>query len=371
MRRQGTGNLRALVIVAASLGFGLLSCSGTESADEVTPELGAADAGAEVLDVEDQEGVADSGEELPSSSPFVVVSFNSGTSEDLSHDAPPDDGYGSEQALISDTWYGDGLSWLPAVEATTAFFAALDPDIVAFQEIFYAGECPDIPPDAYVGFFCETWSPGDPTVANLVLGEGWQVACNWGGSDKCAAVNRRFGTFAGCEEDFCLDGLTGFRVEGCGKSARAARGVIERVDGGQLTLVNVHGSSGFGLEDQACRVKQFDQVFVDLGDGEPAANGAENIIMGDFNTDPGRLAKNDPSAARINDFVGEGLPFHFVNEVGPDAPPSYAAFNIDLVISDVYDGDCVIVGATEGHPPVYDALYFDHKPIVCTVGKAP
>jgi hypothetical protein len=286
----------------------------------------------------------------------------------MGHNLPPDDGYTSEHAAISDEWYGDGLAWVPAVEATRQFFAEVDPDIVVFQEIFFSDLCADIPAEVHADFVCESWSPGDPTVAQVVLGPGWQVMCHPGKDDKCAAVKRSFGSFRGCEDDFCLEGLDGYRVEGCGRGARIGRGVIDLADGGSITLVNVHGSSGITQSDAQCRVQQFEQVFVDLGDGEPGASGERNIVMGDLNTDPGRAAALDASARRWNDFVGEGLPFWFITEVGWDAPPTYAnSVNIDHVTSDAFTGSCWVAGVTEGHPAVIDAVYFDHKPHVCTL----
>jgi len=303
---------------------------------------------------------------------FVAVTFNTGTSENMGHDNPPDDGYGQAQAGISDQWYGDGLAWSPAVAAAQRFFAAVDADVVAFQEIFWSDECAGIPPEARTDFVCESWSPGDPTVALQVLGPGWQVACNPGKPDKCAAVNRRFGSFRGCSADFCLEGLTGFRIENCGKGTRVGRAVIDLASGGTITLVAVHGSSGIQRKDQQCRVKQFEQAFVDLGDGQPGASGKLNLVMGDLNTDPGRMALLDPSAARFNNFVGPGRPFHFLTEVGLLAPPSYAGLiNIDHVVSDTLGGSCWIAGVTPNHPPVTDAVYFDHKPVVCTVDLPP
>ncbi len=298
----------------------------------------------------------------------VVVTFNSGTSEAMGHDALPDDGYGTEQATWSDQWYGDGLAWQAVLEDTTRFFEGLDADIVSFQEIFYSGDCELIPEEARAGFVCETWQPGDLTVAQRVVGAGWQVACHLGKPDKCAAVRRSFGTFRGCDADLCLDGLAGAEVDGCGHGARIGRGVIDRVDGSTLTVVNVHGSSGLDEDDQLCRAAQFEQVFVDLGlgDGEPAANGERNLIMGDFNTDPGRWT-DLPGAMVVNNHVGDGKPFHFVTEVGSAADPTYVLFNIDHVISDTFNGSCWAAGVTTGHPAVSDVLYFDHKPIVCRI----
>jgi len=44
-----------------------------------------------------------------------VLTFNTGTSLGLDHDGPPEDGYSSADAAISDAWYGNGLAWTPAV----------------------------------------------------------------------------------------------------------------------------------------------------------------------------------------------------------------------------------------------------------------
>jgi len=105
----------------------------------------------------------------------------------------------------------------------------------------------------------------------------------------------------------------------------------------------VHGTSGVTLEDQSCRVEQFEQVFVDIRDGTglPAANGARNVVLGDLNTDPGRLAALDPSAHTWNRYVGDGQPFIQISDTGPLAEPTYAnLLNIDHVASDAFDGDC-------------------------------
>jgi hypothetical protein len=300
-----------------------------------------------------------------SSIPVTAVTFNTGTSEAMGHDGDPDDGYSSDHAAFSDEYYGDGLAWLPAVAATTTFLAEVAPDVIAFQEIFHPGECAEIPSEAQADFICETWQDGDPTVAQAVLGAGYQVMCIPDHPDKCAAVRLSFGSFRDCEADLCLDGLFGTRIEDCGSAARVGRGLVDLVDGGELSVVAVHGTSGMGEEDMECRARQVEQVFVDLGDGEPGANGEHNLILGDFNTDPARMAGYDPSADRWNDFV-TGDPFAFLTAVGEDAPPTYATvLNIDHVIGDSAVGSCWHAGVTEGHPEVIDAIYFDHLPAVC------
>lgn len=121
---------------------------------------------------------------------------------------------------------------------------------------------------------------------------------------RCLAVHQRVGT---------ISKVDGFKVDGCGSGAQIARYVIGRANGAVFTVVNVHGSSGFKADDFDCRVGQLEQVSVDLGDGEPAANGARNRILGDLNTDPGRAAGVDSSAGRWSEHVS-GDPFCLLSD---------------------------------------------------------
>jgi hypothetical protein len=301
---------------------------------------------------------------------FVVMTFNTGTTLPLRHDEPPEDGYTSREAQISDKWYGNGLAWSSAVEAVRDFMKKADPDIVSFQEMFYCDHCAPIPAQARMGFVCENWSEGDPTVASVVLGDDYQIAYHPGKPNKCLAVHRRFGTIRGYNRDAAANWLEGAPVKGCGSGARVARAIVDRVNGESLTVVSIHGTSGMKPADQACRVRQVERVFVDFGDGAPGANGKQNIILGDFNTDPGRAAAIDASAVRWNDFVGEGKAFHFISKVGANAPRAYQKFaDIDHVVSDVYHGSCSYPGVDKGSPPVFDGTYFDHVPVVCTISR--
>lgn len=302
----------------------------------------------------------------------VAVTFNTGSSGVGSIDPQENGGYGPAQAALTDAHYGNGLAWRVAVEDTRRFFAEIAPDIVAFQEIFYSGECPMIPEEARVGFVCETWQPGDPTVAQIVLGSDYQIACQLDKPDKCLAVRRAFGSFRGCDSALCLDGLDGAQVESCGGGSRIGRGLIELAErpGEWIIVVNAHGSSGLTASDAECRTRQFAQIFEDLGqgDGQPAANGARNLILGDFNTDPYRLMGGDSSADYLLRHVGPGRRFRFHTEAGLDAIPSYGGLlNIDHVMSDVFEGGCWVAGITEAKPVVTGLRFFDHRPAVCAL----
>lgn len=294
----------------------------------------------------------------PAPPSFSVVSFNSGTTEGLAHDADRDDGYTSEQAAVSDQYYGDGLAWPTAIEAARSWFAAEPPDLVAFQEIFSAEDCLVVPTDQQSGWFCEGWQEGDPTVAETVLGPDYNIACHEGKPDKCIAVHSRFGEIAGCEGSLCPP-IEGAEVEGCGSGARVAWADIERVGGSQLRMVHVHGSSGLSDEDQDCRIAQFEAAFEEVR--------LPTILLGDLNTDPGRWTELDRSAAAFNQGA-EATQLHFISPVGEDVEPSYGGVvNIDHVLSDVFVGGCETPGVSEGLPSVLDTVYFDHHPVRCEV----
>jgi hypothetical protein len=298
--------------------------------------------------------------------PLVVVTFNTGSSGGFDPEHSGD--YGREEADATDQWYGNGLAWEPLIQDTAAWVQAVGPDIVAFQEIFWPGDCPNIPAEVYPGFVCEDWQEGDLTVVERVLGPDYNIGCFLEHPDKCVGVHRRLGEIQGCTGPLCLEGLAGAEIPGCGHGGRIGRGVIELEGGGEWTVVGVHGSSGFTEADQDCRVQQFAQIFQDL-DGAPAANGASNLILGDFNTDPGRLVDADRSAAVLAAEV-DGDPFRFLTEVGPDVEPTYAVANIDHVIADHATGDCYH-GGLGGHPEVSEMGIFDHRPAVCTLELPP
>ena len=296
----------------------------------------------------------------PGLQPFTAVTFNTGTTPGLAHDADKRDGYTSAEAELSDLYYGDGLAWNVAVDAAARFFEDTQPELIAFQEIFAVQACSSVPQEARRGFVCDGYEPGDPSVAERVLGDAYAVACHPDKPDKCVAVRQDWGQFAGP--------MTGFPVEGCGSGARVAHAEVELTAGGTVDVVSVHGSSGLSGDDQDCRIAQVDQVFVDLGDGQPGVRGTAHVVMGDFNTDPVRFANADPSAVRWTEFIGDGRPFRWITEVGEQAPRTYQGLaTIDHVATDAFVGDCVHPGVTDELPAVLDTLYFDHVPALCAL----
>ena len=301
-----------------------------------------------------------------------VMTFNGGTTDGLPHDRDLDDGYGEAEAAIADALYENSLSFRPAEAALTAFLAQTAPDIVVFQEIFHDPWCEAIEVDPALDFVCAGYTPQRALQIERLLGPAFQVACADGQPDNCLGVRRSVGTIRGCPADApCPGGLAGHGPpSGCSRGARVGRAVVDLADGTPLVVINAHGTSGFTAEDQACRRDQFAQIFVDTGDGQPAADGALNLVMGDFNTDPVMLVAVDPSAAALAD-LSQAAGFEFLSPTDPSGPATYygVAVRIDHVLSDGLVGPCVIAGGTEGVPPVMEMVYWDHRPVICDVHR--
>lgn len=299
---------------------------------------------------------------------IVVVTFNTGSGANIDEETGKAQGYDRADAKWADDHLGNGLAWTPVVQDTRSWLAAVRPDVIGLQELFWDGGCPDLPEVPPFPSACDDWTPEGPPLVSRLLGDDYTVACHPGAPDKCLAVRRAFATLRGCDASLCLEGLRGARVEGCGKGARAGAATLDLAEGGELTVVNVHGNSGATTEDQDCRAALYDTIFVDAGEGSPLADGARNLVLGDLNQDPARLAGIDRSARRWNELVTEARGWTYLTGVGVDVPGTYGPglVSIDHVVSDALEGACVTPGLTEGEPPVTSRTYFDHLPEVCT-----
>lgn len=306
---------------------------------------------------------------------FTVVTFNAGTSSGQLHSKDEEegngDGYTDEHAAEVDAHYGNSLSWNPAEAKAAEFLAELKPEIVALQEVFHDPWCEGIEVKPELDLVCSDYSLDRPYQMERLLGDDYQIACNLDAEDRCAAVRKDFGRFVGCPlDEVCFGGIWGPGLEAvnCSKSARIGSIEIELTDGRVLVLVNAHANAGMKESDMECRKHQFQQIFVDRGDGKPAAFGAANLIMGDLNTDPFLLAGADPSADELNKYVGEGKPFHYISSDSADGPATHVTtMHMDHVISDVILGNCVVAGESPGVAPVMESTVFDHRPVICEV----
>lgn len=300
--------------------------------------------------------------------PFTAVTWNTG-SGGLGSSADPD-GWTPEIAAIADEHYGNGLAWLPAITRAQEILETLAPDLVAFQEIFDpATGCGEVPVEARAGFICETWSPGDPSVAQQILGEGWQLACFEGKPDKCLAVRTSWGTFDGCDADRCDEVLRALPIAGCGKGSRTGAGLVRTAEG-SLTVVGVHGTSGVAPGDMDCRRQQVEGVFAE---DDPVAV-APGVVLGDLNTDPGRQADADPSAAAWLSAT-DGTGWSFATSLDPEDAPTYVGLPIvsidHLVVAGIEVQGCTAVGLDDGPVTFPELALWDHRPMACQLALVP
>ncbi len=318
--------------------------------------------------------------DLPAPRAFTFLTMNVGTTENISHSGDPD-GYSDTLGGVESRFYGNNLAWAPARQALRAMFDRVQPDIVNFQELYWEGHCaPDCAgitttdPDLFAAacqapaFACAGWVEGNEITVRQVLGPDYAVACAPNHPDNCVGVRKGFGTLASCADGPCIDGLDGMPPpNGCTGGARVATAVVRIDYGPEVAVIDVHTVSGTNVD---CRLAQFGQVFVDRGDGKPAAFGAHNIVAGDMNIDP-FLMEDDASVDYWNAHVGADKPFHYISSSdasGPNTHP-YSFMKLDHVISNDLEGTCVVLGVSEGTtaPLAEGSTVFDHRPVLCTV----
>lgn len=287
------------------------------------------------------------GPEAGPAAPVVAVTWNVGSGGA----ADPAAGWTADLAERADTWLGNGLAWPPAIDDARAWLATSGAQLVALQEVLDPGTtCPTVPPEQAAGLRCETWAPGDASVARDILPAGAELRCMDGAPDKCLAV---VPPLAFVEVDDLLEGV---RVDGCGGRSRVGAADVSLPGGGAWRVVAVHGTSGLTGDDQACRTAWFEAALSLAGDGP-------SLLLGDFNTDPLRLAGIDASADALAALTATWTPLRPL-----DAPASYGGFaTIDHAFGRGVSGACVAPGVDPGIASASDNPAFDHHPLRCTL----
>lgn len=317
---------------------------------------------------------------------FTIMTFNTGTTDNMDHSYDPD-GYSNTLADLNAEYFGNNLAWLRARIGLRAIVSLMNPDIITFQELFFDPQCDEICEeilglgeypvvcDPTEGeFVCAKWvdaSTSDLTV-RAAVGPDYDVVCAPNHNDNCIAVRRGFGTIAHAPDaadvaGVWIDGLDGLPPPNdCTSGARVATGMVSITNGPEIAVVDVHTVAGTNVD---CRLAQFQQVFDDRGDGKPATFGEYNIVLGDMNIDP--FTFSDASVSYWNENVGAGKPFHYISSDSIDGPMTHPATfsKLDHVISDNMTGSCVVPGISDGTtaPISADSTYFDHRPVFCTV----
>jgi hypothetical protein len=372
--------LAAITLVASA---GAMACSSDNSTSD-QPALSGDTSVADTSmpsDSTDADSATSPGDVTEAPRPLTVITINAGTTPGLAHDSDEESGrapYSGATAGIVDESYQNSLSWNPAEARLTEWLALVDPDIVAFQEIFHDPWCDDInrPEDAPLDLVCGNYTRERPRQVRRLMGPDFQIVCGEGKPDTCIAVHTRLGPVTACDgqPENCLTTWDGFiPLSRCTSRDRLGRAFVASSNGRPaFNIIAGDGTSGLTVEDALCRRDIFSLVFDDKGDGVPLVRpDAINLVLGDFNVDPILFAGGDESADYLLEHIGDDHPFQWHSPIDPSGPRSYAlGVSIDHVASDGLTGACVIPGSSPGVAPVWDRIYWDHRPIVCELTYA-
>ena len=254
--------------------------------------------------------------------------------------------------------YNWKLCLLPVEDRVRDSIRALDPEVVVLQEISTAAQCAGR----------QEWRPWkvchprNRTEAEeqtrRILGPDWTIAMAKG-RFEAIAVKVSAGTIQGCEPGaVCWAEFLPDLPRGCdpGFSVSAVEAVLK---GAPVRVINIHPDS----IKRGCRARELEQGFA-------LATGKNNLMLGDWNTDPYRGKGEDVEVWKrevskrpftIHSGIAEHDPPYLTDLV----PWPWPDKTLDHVLSDFAQGVCATLGVAPGTRRLDGRGNLDHRGLWC------
>jgi endonuclease/exonuclease/phosphatase family metal-dependent hydrolase len=269
---------------------------------------------------------------------------------------------------------------LSSMETTIAKnIAALNPDIIALQEIAPSSLCESIGTDTNSRRVCYQYQQKSiREQVRRLLGANFTVVCDGRNNFECIGVRTDFGNVSGCNTgELCMTSgaFTHEVPSGCDSKA-ALFGINVSISGESFRIINAHPQA----IGEDCRAEGIQRMFEGYGDTLPLAPvNTRSLVMGDMNLDPYRDDSDDPDVAMWNRHVGVGKGFQYHSGIAERNPPyktSITGKTIDHVVSNFARGSCVTLGEAPGttrldgitiETDYYQPEANDHLAIMCNL----
>jgi endonuclease/exonuclease/phosphatase family metal-dependent hydrolase len=235
---------------------------------------------------------------------------------------------------------------------------ALEPDVVALQEISTAAQCEKRSERRPKKVCAQENRTEAEEQTRRILGPGYTIAIAKG-RYEAIAVKVSAGTIKGCEPGaICWAGYLPNLPEGCdpGFSISAVDAALK---GTEVRVVNVHPDS----IKRRCRTLELEQAFA-------LATGPKNLMLGDWNTDPYRGRGEDVEVwkrevAKRPFTVHSGLMEHDPPYWTDLVPWPWPDKTLDHVLSDFARGVCTTLGVAPGTRRLDHDGDLDHRGLLC------
>ena len=264
--------------------------------------------------------------------------------------------------------YRGGLCSLSQELILTEAIGRIGPDIAILNEVVDARRCTE-----------ETWGGDEDRVctgapggspfqqARRLMGDDYTISCDDIEHFTCVAVRVGRVEVQECEQGGTCLGASETPPHPSECEVLGGHTSVSRVrasfEGRTLNIVAVHPDNALSSEDDPCRFAQYRQVFEDLVDERPA------LVAGDFNLDPYRYPDLFPSGVFWREHVGFERRFAAHNAAGDRPVPTFLGVaTLDYVLSDFAEGECQVLGESEGTQRIDSPLNtMDHRAVVCSL----
>ena len=268
--------------------------------------------------------------------------------------------------------YQGGLCSIAQEDVIASNLAALRPDVAFLTELVDSARCE---PDNWEGdsdLICTGAPARDPKEqVRRLVGDDYTISCA-STHATCVAVLSERVTLDGCAaNELCLDGnITAAHPTACGTmgSRTSVSRIDATVDDVSFALIPVHALNALNEDEDPCRLAQFELALQEM------ASDTDALIAGDWNMDPYRAPDAFPSGIYWHTKVGPEARFtaHNVPDDGTTPTPTWAtAATLDFVLSDFLQGECDVLGETEGTTRIdgEELATLDHRAVWCALSR--
>jgi endonuclease/exonuclease/phosphatase family metal-dependent hydrolase len=252
------------------------------------------------------------------------------------------------------------LCYKDVEEKISSNIKALNPDIIALQEVLAPWQCDGSETNRKRVCFDQQITPQ----ARRLVGDNYTIVCNTRNQFECIAVKIDVGEIIGCDKgSICNSARTAPEVPNCDNGFTVSAATVKMMGGFIFDVVNFHPQS----TNDKCRAKMISFAFEGT---DPLIQQENVLLLGDFNFDPWRDQDHSTETwNRLLDMGWRNKNFTYHSGIAERNPPYYTSHlfyrkrSVDFVISNFAEGVCFVLGESPNTTRLDGGKGTDHRAV--------